>query len=370
VNERERFLTTMNHQLPDRIPTVMDARIEAQEALKNHYGVGSYQKVLDIMGAVDIYRFPHDDWIKVNFPGYDEKAELVEGRWMSFNRGIQKYIKIDKKTFKDAWGAVWKISDNEGFAGWVSGPLVEAKDPDEIFIPRINDIVDDPDLPRRVRELKEKGVFVRGTVTQVYKTAWMLRGMENVLMDYLINRPFIEKLYDKLYELQGEILRRMTKAGMDMIGFEGDIAMQHSLIMGPDTWRAVDKPRLAKVIASCKEINPNVHVFIHSDGDISEIMPDLIEIGFDVIDPIQPECMDPIEIKKLYGDKITLHRCGSLQRTLPFGTPKDCKKEAVTYIEQCGQNGGLVLGASNTIGYDVPVENVVAWYEAVRDYIL
>ena len=88
-----------------------------------------------------------------------------------------------------------------------------------------------------------------------------------------------------------------------------------------------------------------------------------------MIDPIQPECMDPIEIKKLYGDKITLHRCGSLQRTLPFGTPKDCKKEAVTYIEQCEQNGGLVLGASNTIGYDVPVKNVVVWYEAVRDYI-
>ena len=82
----------------------------------------------------------------------------------------------------------------------------------------------------------------------------MLRGMENLLCDYLINRPFVEKLYDKLYKLQGEILRRLTKVGMDMIGFEGDIAMQHSLIMGPDTWRAVDKPRLAKVIVSCKEI--------------------------------------------------------------------------------------------------------------------
>lgn len=164
----------------------------------------------------------------------------------------------------------------------------------------------------------------------------MLRGMENLLCGYLINKAFIEKLYNKLYGLQGEILRRMTRVGMDMIGFEGDIAMQHSLIMGPDAWRAVDKPRLTKVIASCKQINPDVHVFIHSDGDISKIMPDLIEIGFDVIDPIQPECMDPIKIKKLYGDKITLHRCGSLQKTLPFGTPKDCRKEAITYIKRCG----------------------------------
>src|SRR4030042_2413926 len=367
MNERERFLTTMRHQIPDRIPTVIDARLEVQEALKNYYGVTSYQEVLDILGAVDIDRFPTDSWIKVRFPGYDDKAELIEGPW-SWLGGDQKYIKIDEKTFKNAWGIIFKIGANGKYVGWVSGPLVDAKDPDEIFIPTIDDIIDDPDLPRRVQKLKDKGVFVQGTVTQPYKKAWMLRGMENLLCDYVINRAFIEKLYDKLYKLQGEILRRLTKAGMDMIGFEGDIAMQHSLIMGPDIWRVVDKPRLAKVIALCKEINTNVHIFIHSDGDMSEIMPDLIEIGFDVIDPIQPECMDSIEIKKLYGDKITLHRCGSLQKTLPFGTPEDCRKEAITYIERCGQSGGLVLGASNTIGYDVPVENIVAWYEAVRDY--
>lgn len=365
--ERERFLKTMNHQVPDRIPTVMDARLEVQKALKDYYGIDSYQEVLDIIGAIDIDRFPTDSWINVNFPGYNDKARLIEGPWLG---GGQKYIKINETIFKNAWGVVQKVGANGKYIEWVSGPLVDAKDPDEIFIPGIENIVDDPDLSRKVQELKDIGIFVQGTVTQVYKIAWMLRGMENLLCDYLINRPFIDKLYDKLYKLQGEILRRLTKAGMDMIGFEGDIAMQHSLIMGPDSWRTVDKPRLAKVIASCKEINPNIHVFIHSDGDISEIMPDLIEIGFDVIDPIQPECMDPIKIKKLYGDKITLHRCGSLQRTLPFGTPEDCKKEAITYIKQCGQNGGLVLGASNTISYDVPVENVVAWYEAVRDFIL
>jgi len=365
--ERERFLKTMNHQVPDRIPTVMDARLEVQKALKDYYGIDSYQEVLDIIGAIDIDRFPTDSWINVNFLGYDDKARLIEGPWLG---GGQKYIKINETMFKNAWGVVQKVGANGKYIEWVFGPLVDAKDPDEIFIPGIENIVNDPDLPRKVQELKDIGIFVQGILTQVYKIAWMLRGMENLLCDYLINRPFIDKLYDKLYKLQGEILRRLTKAGMDMIGFEGDIAMQHSLIMGPDSWRTVDKPRLAKVIASCKEINPNIHVFIHSDGDISEIMPDLIEIGFDVIDPIQPECMDPIKIKKLYGDKITLHRCGSLQRTLPFGTPEDCRKEAITYIKQCGQNGGLVLGASNTISYDVPVENVVAWYEAVRDFIL
>jgi uroporphyrinogen decarboxylase len=297
----------------------------------------------------------------------------MEGAWKDYDRGgVLKYIKIDEKIFKDSWGAFWRISDDEEFVGWLSGPLVNAKDPDEIdeiYIPGINDIVDDPNLPKNVQELKEKGIFVRGTITQVYKQAWMLRGMENVLMDFLINKPFIEKLYDKIYRLDGEILRRMTKSGMDMVGFDGDIAMQHSLMMGENIWRAFDKPRLAEVVALCKKTNPDVHIYMHSDGDISKVIPDLIEIGFDVIDPIQPESMDPIKQKKLFGDKITLHGCGSLQKTLPFGTPEDCRKEAIYYIEQCGQNGGLVLGASNTINYDVPVQNIVAWYEAVRDYI-
>jgi len=84
-----------------------------------------------------------------------------------------------------------------------------------------------------------------------------------------------------------------------------------------------------------------------------------------VIDPIQPECMDPEEVKREFGDRITLHRCGSLQRTLPVGTPEECRQEARRLVESSGIDGGLVLGASN-----VPVENIAAWYEAVRDYDL
>jgi uroporphyrinogen decarboxylase len=173
----------------------------------------------------------------------------------------------------------------------------------------------------------------------------------------------MENLYDKIYALQGEILRICTAAGADLIGFDGDIATQNSVVMGPERWRLVDKPRLAEVVRSCRRINPDVHVLIHSDGDIREILPDLI-------DPIQPECMPPEEVKEEFGDRITLHRCGSLQRTLPFGTPEECRQEARNLVERCGVGGGLVLGASNTVSFDVPVENVAAWYEAVRDYAL
>jgi len=357
----------MAHRLPDRIPTIIDAREEVKDSLMEYYAVASFEEVLDILGCDEMYRFQTDAMVKIDFPGFEERAERIEGPWMG---GGQKYIRLDETTFQDAWGVVRRIGSDGKFVEWVSGPLMDASDPDEYDFPGVARIVRDPDLADRIRSWKEQGLFVRGVVSQPYKTAWILRGMENLLMDYILNRPFVEKLYDKIYALQGEILRICTTAGADLVGFDGDIATQTSVVMGPERWREVDKPRLAAVVRSCREINPDVHVFIHSDGDIREILPDLIEIGFDVIDPIQPECMPPEEVKREFGDQITLHRCGSLQRTLPFGTPGECRQEARRLVERCGVGGGLVLGASNTVSFDVPVQNIAAWYEAVRDYDL
>ena len=367
MNLRTRIFELMTHRLPDRIPTIMDARVEVKDVLMRHYTVDSFQEVLDILGAEEMYRFKTDEMVRVRFPGFEEQAERIDGPWMG---GGEHYIRLDESTFQDAWGVVRRIGSDGKFVEWVSGPLVEAEDPDEYDFPGVDRIVADPILPEKFRLWKEQGLFVRTLVSQPYKTAWLLRGMENLLMDYILNRPFVEKLYDRIYDLQGEILRICTAAGADLIGFDGDIATQNSVVMGPERWREVDKPRLAAVVRSCLEINPEVHVFIHSDGDIREILPDLIEIGFDVIDPIQPECMDPEEVKREFGERITLHRCGSLQRILPFGTPQECRQEARRLVERCGVGGGLVLGASNTISFDVPVENIAAWYEAVRDYDL
>ncbi len=108
-------------------------------------------------------------------------------------------------------------------------------------------------------------------------------------------------------------------------------------------------------------------MFIHSDGDVFEVIDDLVEIGFDVVNPIQPECMDPAEIKKRWGDKITM--CGglSLQRTLPGGTPAEVREEVLDLIRKCGYDGGLIVAPSNSVQPDVPVENILACYGAIRD---
>jgi uroporphyrinogen decarboxylase len=196
----------------------------------------------------------------------------------------------------------------------------------------------------------------------------LLRGVDNVLCDYLLHRDFLEALYERLYALYTEVGLREVRAGVDMVSLWGDIAMQDRIIMGPDTWRQVDKPRMAKLVAALKAENPKLYTFVHSDGALTDLMDDLVEIGFDIINPIQPECMDPVEVKRRWGDRIVMHGCVSVQQTLPFGTPEDCRAEVEHLIRKCGYNGGLVVKPSNGVQPDCPVENIVACYHAARDF--
>ena len=364
MTPRERILKTMNHERPDRIPAVLGARAEVNRELLQHYGVDSMEEVHRILGT--------DGWggagVDIDFSDYREKVNgRLEGDCPYAGR---EYIMHDENTFEDEWGVIRRKGSDGKYVQWITGPLADAEDPDEYEFPGPDRLVDSPDLAERVRRQKEEDKFVMGGVAMPFKRAWELRGLENLLADYAINAGFVEKLYDNMLPLYEETLVRLTRAGVDMIGIGGDVAMQDRIIMGPDRFRAIDKPRLAAMISRCKDINPDLHVFIHSDGNMWDIMDDLIEIGFDVIDPIQPECMDPVEVKERYGDRIVLHGCGSIQRTLPFGSVEDVRQEVTRLIEKCGYNGGLVLRPSNVINFDTPIENVVAFFETARDYKL
>ena len=362
MTPRERMQKVVSHQRPDRTPAVLAGRPEVHRALVEHYGVDSMAEVHELLGT--------GGWsgvgLGIAFPDFEQKASgKLEG---DFPYAGRKVILHGDDVFEDEWGVVRKVGDDRKYVQWITGPLADAASPDDMDFPGPERIIGRADLADRATALKQEGYWVAAGIPQPYKTAWELRGLENLLADYAGNPGFVEALYDRIYLLYGEIARRLAAAGIDHLGIGGDIAMQDRVIMGPERWRRIDKPRLAKLIADCKELNPGLHVFIHSDGNLMAIMDDLIEIGFDIIDPIQPECMDPEEVKRLYGDRVTLHGCGSLQRTLPFGTVEDCRNEVRHLIRTCGHNGGLVLRISNAIGFDVPIENVVAWFEEARDF--
>ena len=362
MTRRERILATLNHQRPDRIPAIFAARPEVDDAMMKHYGVDSMAEVHRILGT--------DGWGGVSIPiDFSEFHTRVNGKLPGTSMYSGKDVIFhDETTFEDEWGIVRRLGAEGKYVEWISGPMVGVDYPDEGGYPTVDRLVDVPDLADRVAKLKAQDIFVTSSVVMPFKTAWEQRGMEALFTDYHLNPDFVGDLYDRIFALGSEMLARATAAGVDAINVGGDIAMQDRLIVGPDNWRKFEKPRLAAMIERCKSINPDVYVRMHSDGDLWSIMEDLLEIGFYVIDPIQPECMDPVEVKRKFGDRMVLHGCGSVQRTMPFGTVDDNRNEVITLIEECGYDGGLVIRASNAIAFDCPTGNVVAFFETARDY--
>jgi uroporphyrinogen decarboxylase len=364
MTPRERIIATLNHELPDRTPTDGWFHHEVQRRLKEHLRTDSWQEVLHFLGI--------EGWAslspRLRFPQFELRATLRPGPLPG-----RPVVWLDERTYEDEWGVRRRLGEGGWYEQRISGPLENAPslaDVEAYPWPSPSQIEEPPEYAARVRELQQEGHFVSAGIPNPYKQAWELRGMHNVLADYLANRDLLEAIYDRLYGIYGEMTKRMAAAGVDMITITGDIAMQDRLMMGPRPWREVDKPRLAKLIEDCRQIKPDVFFFIHSDGNVMEIMDDLVEIGFNVINPVQPECMDPVEVKRRWGYRITIHGGVSIQRTLPFGTPEEVRAEVEHLIRHCGYNGGLVVFPSNVIQPDTPIENIIACFHAARDFDL
>lgn len=345
-----------SHRQPDRCPTYIWINDDALEKLveymgassvegaKEGLGIDKWQEVRLNISPPDGYQERIDSLVPSKYKNNEEFCVTSEGRAVCIHEGSD-YLE------DTVWYPLQKID--------------KVKDLDIYPFPQ-EDWIELPDnLENEVKEYKEAGYVVSAEIAQPFKSAWLLRGMHNVLMDFLINPDLISEIYERIYSFATAQCLHLVKAGVDVIKIVGDLGMQKSLIMSPDTWRKFDKWRLRKIIPKLKEINPELKLYMHTDGDVSEIIDDLIEVGIDILNPIQPECMSPVEIKRKYGDRLVLHGGVSLQRTLPFGAPSEVKEEVKYLIENCNVDGGYVLGPSNVLFKEIPPENIVAMYEAV-----
>jgi len=202
-------------------------------------------------------------------------------------------------------------------------------------------------------------------VTTIFETAWALRGLSRLLMDFVENPELADRILDIPYRYHLEAAKRLTRMGVDMIWTGDDVGSQKGMMISPASWRRFLKPRMAQFIAELKAINPQVMVAYHCDGDLRAIIPELIEIGVDVLNPIQPACMDPAEIKREYRDRLCFWGSLDEQHTLPFGTPEDVQREVLTRLDTIGRGGGLIIGPTHHVQLDTPMENFWAMIEAV-----
>ena len=353
---RQRILKALSHRQPDRCATYTWLDAGSLAVLEAHLHVQGLDAVENAL-RIDRWRDVGIGWEPPE--DFDERiCRFVPGRFRRLDavsitpegRVLKSHPEADY--LEDViWNPLQNVGDVRQLAEY---PF---PDPD-----RMTPIAE---LQERIRQLKASDAFVVGGITQPFKSAWILRGFENFLCDLAINSEIAAAVYERLYRYIAAQGVAYAKAGVDMVQIVGDIAMQDRLMMSPDTWRRYDKPRLAELVRNIKTVNSGVYVGMHSDGCMTDIVPDLIEVGIEILNPIQPECMNPYEVKRRWGDRLVLHGCVSIQRTIPFGTPDDVRDEVRRLVDACGRNGGLVLGPANVLMKEFPVENVVAMYDAI-----
>jgi uroporphyrinogen decarboxylase len=219
-------------------------------------------------------------------------------------------------------------------------------------------------LRERVEALHRQGFAVAAFAGSVFEQSWYIRGMEDLMMDLAAAPEVAHYFFERTAALQQRAAAEFARAGVDIIITGDDIAGQNGLLMSLETWREFLKPRLAAAVRAVKTANPNSFVFYHSDGNVEPAVPELIEAGIDILNPVQPECMEPAEIKRKYGYRLSFWGTVSVQRTMPFGTPDEVRAEVRARIRDVGRNGGLILAPAHVLGPETPWENVVAFFEA------
>ncbi len=218
-----------------------------------------------------------------------------------------------------------------------------------------------------------RAIQARGLATQfvigfsTFDFSWLIRGYEPFLADLALGEESAAILMDRVSDTVADALENMAAGGTDIVGCGEDVGMQQALIMGPEIWRREIKPRFRKIIRRAKAARPEVLFFYHSDGNIREIIPDLIEIGVDILNPLQPECLDPAEVKRTFGDRLSFNGAIGTQTVMPRGTPDEVRAAVRHAFATVGRGGGYCCAPSHTLEPEVPWENIVAFVEACRE---
>ncbi len=360
MKPRDRVITALSHEPPDRCPMQISFTPEFASRLKNVMGL-SDRDLHNPHGGGNTYRIERE---------LGEDMLLTSIGWA--NSYYRDRYTESGHTYVDEWGITWKSVPYDTpygrghYTEMVGHPLA---DDDAVASFR----APDPGRPllyeeagRVIREFKSEYWIVGVTVTTIFETAWALRGYERILTDFIEKPDLAERILDFPFRYHLAAAKTLTELGVDMIWIGDDIGGQRSMILSPATWRRFLKPRLEEFIATIKGINPGLKVAYHSDGHILPIIGELADIGVDVLNPVQPGSMDPAEVKRRFGDRLSFWGTIDEQRTLPFGNVEDVAREVRERIATVGQGGGLIVGPTHHVQLDTPMDNFWAMVDTIK----
>ena len=332
ITPRERVWQSIRHKQTDRVPYHFPCTIPTRIKLENHYGTKDLAAVLD----QNIVKFSA--------------------------RANQPAVEIKSGFFRDEFGVVWNRTVDKDI-GAVEEFLLKDRSLKGYKFPNPQDPNRSAALVAFAQAYKNRFRLFSFSFS-LFERAWILRGMEDFLVDMLEAPGFVDELLDAIMEYDLAILEDVLKCDFDGVSFGDDWGQQNGLLFGPRLWRRFIKPRVAQLYAVTKKSGRAV--FIHSCGKVQSLFPELIELGLDVFNPFQPEVMDPYEIKKQYGSQLCFYGGVSVQKLLPYGTPEEIRIEVKRLMKEVGQGGGFIVAPSHDMPGDIPLENLLAFIDTVR----
>jgi uroporphyrinogen decarboxylase len=368
LTHRERIRRALNHQEPDRVPLAAYSMTDAcYTRLRTYLGLPSVE--LQYLGDVSDVVVPHEDVLQLfdldtrdvaltsttpraSPQESDEYYENALG--VGFRKhGVFYYYAVKhplagQRTVADVRNYPWPQTDHSS-----SEALCEKV---------------------RIMRQQTDRALVMGVGGTMFATAWFLCG-DDWFVHLATNAPFVEALMDQLLELQlAQAESILTSIGPDALDVAictaDDLGMQSGLLISPDQYRRFIKPRQRIFFQYVKE-HSNAKVFMHCDGAIYPLIPDFIEIGVDILNPVQVECKgmgDTRRLKREFGGELTFWGGLDNQHVLSFGTPQEVRDEVCRRIDDLAPGGGFVLTPRWAVRPEVPPENIRAIYEAVAEY--
>ena len=340
MNQRQRVISQIHHRPTDFTPmSKLEFEGDVAERLDAHYGSNKWRSLVKEHDHILRISGVNRDGIHVKHTG-SGYTDAFGSRW----RGGVRVLHLDEPALKEPTLTGFEFPEAGDFLkpDWRKGLLEDMQ--------------------------KNRGKFVLiGLGFGMFVRTWIIRGWVNALADAAAEPLFYAELLDRLCGLDLALLNELLTLPVDGVALDGDWGDQRGIMLGPERWRRLIKPRLARLYERIHQAGK--YTVQHSCGNVRDVVPDLIEIGLDVLQSVQPEAMNPYELKREFGKDLTFWGGLGSQRIIPFGTAEEIRQEVGRLCRVMGVGGGYILGPAKALQPETPTVNAAAVVESFLEKV-